>query len=197
MTTSLIVKNRRASAAQWAAANPVIPAGELYREVGTGKSKTGDGTTAWDSLPYDIALELEGFVVGPASAGSSNLAEFDGITGKIIKDGGLTHAAVATVVAFSNGQYLHIGNVLDDETFNIPIITNGGRGIMVAGLDEERSDFSIKSDGTVNLIIASANVVANADTDGKFCIGTSVASPCVIKNRLGATKAVMLQLLYN
>lgn len=54
-----------------------------------------------------------------------------------------------------------------------------------AGADEERTMFSIKSDGTVNLIMASANVVANANTDTALCIGTSIANPCIIKTALG------------
>lgn len=95
------------------------------------------------------------------------------------------------------GSWLHVGDVADDATFTLPSVTNSGFGTLVAGADEERAQFSIKSDGTVNLIMASANIVANADTDGKICIGTSVASPCVIKNRLGSTKAVLLQLWYN
>ena len=97
----------------------------------------------------------------------------------------------------STGEYRHVGDLADDATFDLPAVTNGGMGLMVAGADEERAQFSIKSDGTVNLIIASANVVANVDTDAKVCIGTSVASPCVIKNRLGGTKAILLQLWYN
>ena len=92
--------------------------------------------------------------------------------------------------------YQFNGNLGDDLTFTLPVITNGGRGILVVGADEERADFSIKSDGTVNLIMASANVVVNVDTDTKFCIGTSVASPVVIKNRLGATKMVILNVWY-
>jgi len=97
----------------------------------------------------------------------------------------------------SINPFRHDGPVLDDGTFDLPVTANGGWGILVAGADEERAEFSIKSDGTVNRMIASANVVANADTDGKVCIGTSVASPCVIKNRLGGTKAILLQLWYN
>ena len=98
---------------------------------------------------------------------------------------------------FATGEYRRVGDVVDDGTFNLPVIANGARGVLVVGADEERADFSIKSDGTVNLIMGSANVVANVDTDTKVCLGTSVASPVVIKNRLGATKATMLQLWYN
>ena len=78
----------------------------------------------------------------------------------------------------------------DDGTFLFPSILNGGIGKLVIGADEERTDFTIKSDGTVNLLMASLNIVTNADTDGKFCIETSVANPLTIKNRLGSAKVV-------
>jgi hypothetical protein len=89
------------------------------------------------------------------------------------------------------------GSILDEGTFTLPTITNGGWGRVIVGSDEERSDFSIASDGTVNLIHASSNVVANADTDGKVCIGTSVANPCIIKNRLGSTKVITVHFWFS
>jgi hypothetical protein len=40
-----------------------------------------------------------GDVIGAAGAVSSNIVEFDGITGKKLKDGGLSHANVADAVS--------------------------------------------------------------------------------------------------
>lgn len=88
------------------------------------------------------------------------------------------------------------GPLGDDLTFTLPVLSSGARGFCEIGDDEERVDFSIKADGTVNLMILSTNVVANADTDGKFCIGTSVASPVVVKNRLGASKQIVFKVWY-
>ena len=45
---------RQGTAAQWAAANPILGEGERGYETDTGREKTGDGTTAYNSLPYDI-----------------------------------------------------------------------------------------------------------------------------------------------
>ena len=159
--------------------------------------------TASERLRAEYAAKLMtrtvgGDVIGPNGATANDLAAFDGTTGKVIKDSAILVSDVQALIdAAANQYYLHTGDVLDDGTFNLPAIANGARGVLVVGADEERADFSVKSDGTVNLIMASANVVANVDTDGKFCVGTSVASPCVIKNRLGGTKAVMLQAGYN
>jgi hypothetical protein len=60
------------------------------------------------------------------------------------------------------------------------------------------STFYVSSTGTVTLSGATADVVANADTDTKLCIGTAPAQvPVIIKNRLGATKLVMVEFTYD
>lgn len=46
------IKLRRDTAAAWAAANPVLAAGEPGLETDTYLIKYGDGVTAWNSLPY-------------------------------------------------------------------------------------------------------------------------------------------------
>ena len=47
------IQIRNGTAAQWTSANPVLDVGELGVETDTHKLKVGDGTTAWNSLPYD------------------------------------------------------------------------------------------------------------------------------------------------
>ncbi len=47
------IQLRRDTAANWTAANPVLADGEPGFERDTGKRKTGDGTTPWNSLRYD------------------------------------------------------------------------------------------------------------------------------------------------
>ena len=50
MTTR--IKLRRDTAANWTLNNPILAAGEPGLETDTGKTKYGDGTTAWTSLSY-------------------------------------------------------------------------------------------------------------------------------------------------
>lgn len=55
------IQNRRATAAQWTAANPVLAAGEIGFELDTNKVKVGDGLKAWAALAYlvdEAALKL-------------------------------------------------------------------------------------------------------------------------------------------
>lgn len=47
------IKVRRATSAQWATANPVLEDGEQGYDKTLKQYKTGDGATAWASLPFD------------------------------------------------------------------------------------------------------------------------------------------------
>lgn len=46
------IQLRRDTSSNWASANPVLASGEPAFETDTGKFKIGDGTTAYNSLPY-------------------------------------------------------------------------------------------------------------------------------------------------
>lgn len=46
------VQIRRGTASEWSASNPILLDGEFAVEKDTRKFKIGDGTTAWNSLPY-------------------------------------------------------------------------------------------------------------------------------------------------
>lgn len=162
-----IVKTYSITADKTITTRLVVPKGVLY-QVADGKTFT---------------------INGPLEAGLYQIFDLVG-TGAVVFGSG-------KIKEFHREWYGIADTLADDATFNLPIVTNGGHGFLVIGADEERAQFTIKSDGTVNLIMASANIVVNANTDNRFCIGTGVASPCVIKNRLGATKSVLLQFWYN
>lgn len=82
----------------------------------------------------------------------------------------------------------------DAATYTLDALTEAMWGSIIVGDDADRAKFTVKSDGTVNLVIYSSNIVANANTAGKFCIGTSVANPIVLKNNRGLSQAVRLTL---
>ncbi len=58
------IQTRKGTAASWASSNPVLAAGEPGFETDTKKLKIGDGTTAWNSLPY---FTVDGGVIGGGS----------------------------------------------------------------------------------------------------------------------------------
>lgn len=51
------IQQRRDPAAQWASDNPVLYEGEMGHETDTGRSKMGDGVTAWNDLPYKWGVD--------------------------------------------------------------------------------------------------------------------------------------------
>lgn len=55
MPAQTVIKLRRGTASQWTTANPVLAAGEVGLETDTNRTKYGDGTTAWATLPYSVA----------------------------------------------------------------------------------------------------------------------------------------------
>ena len=59
------MQQRRGTAAQWTAANPVLAAGEIGFETDTNKFKIGDGVNAWNTLVhYASASDLAALVDG-------------------------------------------------------------------------------------------------------------------------------------
>lgn len=102
MTARQHIQLRRDTAATWTAVNPVLRAGEAGYESDTRRLKVGDGTTAWNSLPYvnggaggslstltdvDATAKVDGSVLYYDQAQSKFLAE--NMTTKIgLTDGG-------------------------------------------------------------------------------------------------------------
>ena len=59
------MQQRRGTAAQWTAANPILAAGEIGFETDTSKFKMGNGSSAWTALTYFAnATELAAIVDG-------------------------------------------------------------------------------------------------------------------------------------
>lgn len=49
-----IIQVRRDTAANWTSINPVLAQGEIGYETNTRFMKIGNGTSAWNSLPYFV-----------------------------------------------------------------------------------------------------------------------------------------------
>lgn len=74
-------RERRDTAANWAIANPVLLLAERGLEQDTGKRKTGDGVTAWNSLAYDIVTDLPYASDAEVQAGSEATKLVNVVTG--------------------------------------------------------------------------------------------------------------------
>jgi hypothetical protein len=63
------IQTRRGTAAQWTSTNPTLASGEWGYETDTGKVKIGNGSTAWNSLAYTGAGDIEGVTAGTGLTG--------------------------------------------------------------------------------------------------------------------------------
>lgn len=67
------VRLRRGVSSDWATTNPILSAGEPGLESDTGDLKFGDGTLAWNSLPYFKPTNVTGIYTPLTPTGWNNL----------------------------------------------------------------------------------------------------------------------------
>jgi hypothetical protein len=81
------MQQRRGTAAQWTAADPILAAGEIGFETDTNQFKIGDGVNAWDDLSYfknleDLGGTLDDYIPLTQRAANNGVATLDS-TGSI------------------------------------------------------------------------------------------------------------------
>lgn len=121
--------------------------GRGYGAFVDGVTITGQGTEA---DPYVAATGGSGDVVGPGSATNNNIAVFDGVTGKLIKDGGVTVASKVTANGAITG---------DTKTK----ITYDTKGLVTSGVDATTADIV---DSTNKRYVTDANLTVIGNTSG-------------------------------
>jgi len=175
------VQQRRGTAAQWTAANPVLAAGELGLESDTGKFKAGDGANTWSVLAYTIGANgatgpqgatgltgstgstgIQGVVGGSGATGSTGPTGSTGATGiqGVVGGSGATGSTgpqgatgVGPSVFANNTLVLSTPNINfnNTTTMNVSVIANGTYETNVA--------FSVNTSSlpTDNTVAVSAN----------------------------------------
>ncbi len=74
------MQQRRGTAEQWTAANPILAAGEIGFETDTNQFKIGDGVNAWSALSYFKNLEdldVQGFIADSARGAVNGVASLN------------------------------------------------------------------------------------------------------------------------
>jgi hypothetical protein len=133
------IQIRRGTAAQWTSTNPILSSGELGAETDTNKIKCGNGSTAWNSLPYIAADgDITGVTAGTGLSGGgtsgtvtlaidSTVATLTGtqtLTNKTLTDAKINLAfdaetASYTAVLANNSQVVTMDNA-SANNFSIP-----------------------------------------------------------------------------
>lgn len=178
-----VILPRRGTAAEWVTANPVLQNGERGYETDTGKWKTGNGSTAWNTLAYeasDIAAAIHaasskatpvdadelGLVDSAASNGLKRLTWANlKATVKTYLDGtGVAKLSTARAVqtnlaSSSSASFDGSANISPGVTGTLPV-GNGGTGTTT--LPQLKSDLGTAADDTATLTTATGRAVAFA-----------------------------------
>jgi hypothetical protein len=109
------MQQRRDTAANWTSNNPTLAAGEFGIETDTKKLKTGDGTTAWNSLAYAATGTVTSITAGT------------GLSGGTISSSG-TIAIDSTVATLTGSQ------TLTNKTLTSPTLTTPALGTPSSGI---------------------------------------------------------------
>ena len=173
--------------------SPLLTDGTNVGLVGTIGATTAILVNLADGkIPYHVS-DAAGLADGPVKADVD-----DAVTKKHTQgtDTGTSNAtfAVGGLKFFGKSIQLadHAVQVLTTATANYP--SHGFVQVCTTAVMTESAEFEMGSDGNVNIIRGTANVVANVSTTGKFCLGTVAAqNPLTIMNHLEATVQAIIQ----
>lgn len=148
---SVLIQFRRDTAAAWSAVNPTLATGEMGLETDTNQFKIGNGSTAWNSLPY-------GGIVGPTGAtGPTGLPgdKYSTVSSTSLTIGlGPQTFTVATGLAYSINQDVVIAYDSSND-MNGPVTSyNSGTGQMTVNVigtngSGTYSSWTVNLDGAV------------------------------------------------
>jgi hypothetical protein len=134
------IQVRRGTAAQWTSANPVLATGELGFETDTGLLKGGNGSTAWNSLPYVGAGDITGVTAGTGlSGGGSSGAVTVSIDTTVTADLSTAQTLTNKTISGSSNTLSNIGN---SSLTNSAITVNGTSVSLGGSVVVEASSFA-------------------------------------------------------
>jgi hypothetical protein len=118
------IQLRRGQSADWASANPTLSYGEVGIEIDTDKFRIGDGTTAWNSLPYyQDSATLLSTVLGGVSVSFDTLQKLSqaviplaGTSGQFLKKlSGTNYDVSWSTISLSNLSDINLAGLADKD----------------------------------------------------------------------------------
>lgn len=162
----VLIQQRRDTAANWTAANPVLQSGEIGFETDTDRLKVGDGVRSWSLLPYVNATAFVATsappAVGSASVGTSSLLA------RADHSHALPSALTASTVAAS-------GNVTIGGTLTVTGSLTGGAHTQTASTI---TDFDEAVDDRVSTLVVAGSGISKTydDVNGTLTIAVGAHS---------------------
>jgi hypothetical protein len=133
------MQQRKGTAAQWAASDPILNAGEIGWESDTNKFKIGDGINHWDDLTYfldstDTGFSAEDYLLATSKNAANGVAALDANINVITTTGVVFEGATAD----SYETILQVTDPTADRTITIP--DADGTVVLTTTLDEMAQD---------------------------------------------------------
>ena len=192
------VQVRRGTASQWTSANPTLASGEWGFETDTGKVKIGNGSTAWNSLGYTGAGDIEGVTAstGLSGGGTSGTVSLS-IDTAVTAD--LSTAQTLTNKTLTDPKINLALNAQTGTTYTF-VLTDNGR--LVTASNASAQTYSIPTNASVafpigtqiNIIqIGAGQVTINAVTSGTTTISSTGATATAPKLRAQYSSATCIK----
>jgi hypothetical protein len=192
------IQVRRGTASQWTSTNPTLAAGEWGFESDTGKVKIGNGSTAWNSLGYTGAGDIEGVTAGTGiSGGGTSGTVTVSIDTSVTAD--LTTAQTLTNKTLTDPKINLALNAQTGTTYTF-VLTDNGR--LVTASNAAAQTYSIPTNASVaypigtqiNIIqIGAGQVTINAVTSGTTTISSTGATATAPKLRAQFSSATCIK----
>ena len=151
------MQQRRGTAAQWTAANPILAAGEIGFETDTSKFKMGNGSSTWTALTYFAnASELAAIIDGaPAALNTLNeLAEAMG-------DNPAFLTTIATNLSTHAAETTNVHGIVDTNTLATLTDVNAASSSASSALGVHAADTTlVHGIADTSLLATTANVEA-------------------------------------
>lgn len=192
------IQVRRGTAAQWTSTNPTLAAGEWGYETDTGKVKIGNGSTAWNSLAYTGAGDIEGVTAGTGlSGGGTSGTVTVSIDTAVTAD--LTTAQTLTNKTLTAPVVNLALNAQTGTTYTFALSDNGK---LVTASNAAAQTYSIPTNGTaafavgaqINIIqIGAGQVTIQAASSGTTTVASTGATAAAPKLRAQYSSATLIK----
>jgi hypothetical protein len=192
------IQVRRGTASQWTSTNPTLAAGEWGFESDTGKVKIGNGSTAWNSLGYTGAGDIEGVTAGTGISGGGTSG-----TVTVSIDTSVT-ADLSTAQTLTNKTLTApvINLALNAQTGTTYTFALSDNGKLVTASNASAQTYSIPTNATtafptgtqINIIqIGAGQVTIQAASSGTTTVSSTGATATAPKLRAQYSAATLIK----
>jgi hypothetical protein len=169
------MQQRRGTAAQWTAANPVLAAGEIGFETDTNKFKMGNGSSAWSALQYFAnAAELSSAINNLIDAAPGTLDTLNELAAAMNDDPNF-FGTVATNLSDHVNDTLSVHGISDTSLLATTTTVQNAANDAASALSTHNSDTTQVHGIADTAQLATLSDVQDAENDAAGALSTHAA----------------------